>query len=124
MSPIGRRRWAIAGGRIPFGSTGREPDLSSHDAIAVLNAGPRGVEVRITIFFADREPLGPYTLAVAARRVRRLRVNDLIDPQAVPLDTDYGALVEASGPVVVQFSRQDTRQAANALLGTLAFPLD
>jgi hypothetical protein len=120
---IGRKSWAFAGGRVPFGATGKEPELSSYDAIAILNTGGRAADVRITIWLVDDEPLGPFEIQVGAKRVRRIRVNDLIDPQAVPLDTEYGMTVESSRLVVVQFTRQDTRQRANASMSTLAFPV-
>jgi hypothetical protein len=35
--------------------------------------------VTITCFFADREPAGPYTVTVPARRTLHLRFNDLDD---------------------------------------------
>jgi hypothetical protein len=41
---------------------------------------------------------------------------------AMPLDTPYAALLVADHPVVVQFTRHDTSQAANAIATTLAFP--
>ena len=40
---------------------------------------------------------------------------------AMPLDTPYAALLIADHPVVVQFTRHDTSQAANAIATTLAF---
>ncbi len=119
----GRRMWLWAGGRVPLGSTGREPEFTSHDAVAVLNAGDGEVEVAVTLVHADRDPVGPYTITVPARRVRRFRVNDLIDPRAVPLESDYAIRLEASAPVIVQCTRQDTRQGTLAVLGTLAHPL-
>ncbi len=57
------------------------------------------------------------------RRVRRVRCNDLIDPEALRLGVDYGVVVEASVPVVVQFERVDTRQPALARSGGVAFPV-
>jgi hypothetical protein len=47
-----------------------------------------------------------------------------IDPLAVPLDVDYAVIVESDVAVVVQFTRQDTRQAENAIMTTMAFPVD
>jgi len=124
MTAIGRRRWAIAGGHIPLRTTGPEPECTSSDTLCVLNAADAEAVVKITIFYADREPVGPYQLAVLPRRVRQVRFNDLIDPEAMPLDTDYALIVESSVPVVVQFSRRDTSQAENAIATTLAYPAD
>jgi hypothetical protein len=110
---IGKKVWAIPGGNIPLEQTGDEPDFTSHDSLWMLNTTDEDAQVEITIYYADREPIGPYPIEVEARRVRQVRFNDLIDPEAMPLETDYGAVVEASVPIVVQFTTMDTRQAAN-----------
>jgi hypothetical protein len=124
MSDPGRKTWAIAGGRIPFGSTGDEPEFTSRDELSILNAGQGDAQVKLTIFYADRDPAGPYSICVAAQRVRVIRFNDLIDPRPLPLGVPYAALIESDRNIVVQFMRQDTRQAENALFALMAFPLD
>lgn len=121
MDGIGKTRWAIAEGYIPPGSTGGTRQLTSHETACLLNAGDRDAHVRITIFFADREPVGPYEVTVAARRTLHLRFNDLRDPEPVPVDTDFASLFESDVPIVVQHTRLDSRQAELALLSTLAF---
>ena len=124
MKPVGRKRWVVSGGHIPLRSTGREPEFTSFDRLSILNVSDQTAEIDITLYYSDQAPVGPYHLKIDARRVRKFRFNDLIDPEAVLLDRDYGALIESSVPVVVQFTRQSTAQAANGLLGTMAFPLD
>lgn len=119
----GALRWAIAEGYIPAGSTGPEPEMTSHETACILNTGDRDAHIRITIYFADREPAGPYETTVPARRTRHLRFNDLKDPEEVPRDTDYASLIESDVPVVVQHTRLDSRQAANALVTTMAYPI-
>lgn len=121
MRTIGAKIWAIPGGHVPLRSSGEEPRCTSRDELCVLNAGHVDATVQLTIYYEDREPVGPYTLKVAAQRVRHVRVNDLIDPQALPLDTPYAVLLIADHAVVVQFTRHDTSQAANAVTTTLAF---
>jgi hypothetical protein len=118
---IGSTVWAIADGYIPGWSTGPEPEMLSHETLWFLNASPRDAVVQMTIFFSDREPVGPYRVAVPARRTRHLRVNDLTDPAPVPRGTDYACLIESSVPIVVQHTRLDSRQPANALLSTIAY---
>ena len=78
--------------------------------------------MKITVFFKDREPAGPYEVAVPARRTLHLRFNDLEKPQPVPRGTDYASLIESDVPIVVQHTRLDSRQAALALLTTMAYP--
>jgi hypothetical protein len=121
MRAIGAKVWAIPGGHMPLSSSGEEPRNTSRDELCVLNTGGSDAHLQLTIYYEDHEPVGPYPLKVAAQRVRHVRFNDLIDPQALPLDTPYAALLIADHPVVVQFTRRDTSQAANALATTLAF---
>ena len=124
MEPIGRRRWAIAEGYIPDASTGPSPEMTSHETACILNASDDEAHVEITVYFSDREPVGPYRLTVPPRRTVHARFNDLEDPEPVPRGTDYASVIESDVPVVVQHTRLDSRQAENALLTTIAFPGD
>ena len=124
MATIGRKTWAIAEGYIPGHSTGPAPAMTSHEAMCFLNAGERDAHIRVTIFFEDREPVGPYTFTVGARRTHHVRFNNLKDPAEIPRDTPYSSLIESDEPVVVQHTRLDSRQDANALLSTIAYPVE
>ena len=108
-------------GYLPGWSHGPAPALRSHETVCVLNAGDRDAHLSITIFFADREPGGPYRITVPARRTRHVRINELTDPAPVPTETDYASLIESDVPVVVQHTRLDSRQAENALITTIAY---
>jgi len=121
MEALGRTRWAIAEGYIPSESSYSDRALISHETACILNATGQDAHVRITIFFADREPVGPYRLTVPARRTKHLRFNDLDDPRPVPRDTDYASVFESDVPIVVQHTRLDSRRAEVALLSTMAF---
>ena len=118
---IGKTRWAIADGYIPSWSEGPAPELTSHEAVCFLNASGRDAHVRITIFHADRDPVGPYRVTVPARRTLHLRFNNLTDPEPIPRGSDYASLIESDVPIVVQHTRLDSRQADNALLSTIAY---
>jgi hypothetical protein len=121
MESIGRRRWVIAEGYIPSESAFSDRALVSHETACILNAGARDARVAITIFFADREPVGPYRVAVAARRTLHLRFNDLDDPQPIPRDTDYASVFDSDVPIIVQHTRLDSRRAELALMSTMAY---
>lgn len=120
---LGFRTWMIPEGYIPEYSTGPEPEMTSHETACVLNAGDEDAVVEITVYFADREPVGPYRVEVPARRTKHLRFNQLGDPEPVPRGTDYASVIRSNQPVVVQHTRLDSRQPANALLTTMAFPV-
>ncbi|HET9154606.1 MAG TPA: sensory rhodopsin transducer [Solirubrobacterales bacterium] len=119
---IGARTWAIAEGYIPSASTGDGPALESHEAACLLNVGGGPAEVEVTVFFSDRDPAGPYSTVVPALRTVHMRFNDLEDPEPIPRDTPYSAVIESDRPIVVQHTRLDSRQPALALLSTIAHP--
>lgn len=121
---LGRRSWAIPEGYIPTGSNGPSPEMLSHETACILNPNGRPAKVEITLYFADREPVGPYRVLVEARRTKHVRFNDLVDPEPVPSGTDYASILVSDVPIVVQHTRLDSRQAENALLSTIAYPLD
>jgi hypothetical protein len=118
---VGKTIWAIAEGYIPGDSASDDPALVSHETACLLNCSERDANVAITLYFADREPVGPYRVTVPARRTLHLRFNDLEDPEPVPRDTDYASLIESDVPIVVQHTRLDSRHPNIALLSTTAF---
>ena len=96
--------------------------MLSHEAICILNAGPAPVRVTLTLYFEDRDPVGPYILDVAAQRTVHQRFNELRYPEPVPKGRGYACVLEADAPVVVQQTRLDSRQSENALLSTIGYP--
>jgi hypothetical protein len=124
VQPMGRRRWAIAEGYIPGWSHGPDPQMTSHEAVCLLNVSDREAHVDITLYFTDREPTGPYRVTVAPRRTLHVRFNDLADPEPVQPGHEYASLIEADVPIVAQHTRLDSRQAENALMTTMAYGED
>lgn len=118
---IGKKIWAIAEGYIPGYSNGPPPDFISHEAACILNTSDEDAHVQIMLYFTDKEPVGPYKVTVPARRTRHLRFNDLTDPEPVPLATDYSSVFVSDQPIVLQHTRLDSRQNANALISTIAY---
>jgi hypothetical protein len=108
---------------VPLRSTGPEPELTSRDQFGVLNAGERLANVRVTVLYARRREIGPFRIGVAAQRVRQIRVNDLIFPQAVRLGEPYGMIFDSDVPVVVQCTRQDTGERARTGTMSNAWPV-
>ena len=121
-NPMGHKRWAIAEGYIPDSSSGPEPEMTSHETVCVLNAGDQDAHVEITIYYSDRDPIGPYRVTIPARRTKHIRFNNLRDPEMIPRGVDFSSVIRADVPVVAQHTRLDSRQAENALLSTIAYP--
>jgi hypothetical protein len=121
---VGSRVWAIAEGYIPPDSADKSRDFTSHETACILNAGDEDACVEIMVYFSDRPLVGPYVFTVPAKRTQHLRFNDFTDPEPIPKGTAYSSVITANVPVVVQHTRLDSRQAALALLSTMAYPIE
>ncbi|MDF9797095.1 hypothetical protein OKW21_002358 [Catalinimonas alkaloidigena] len=118
---IGKKAWAIAEGYIPSWSNGPEPELISHETACILNTTEQNASVEITIYFPDREPIGPYKLTILAKRTSHIRFDDLKDPEPIPKGKSYASTIISDVPIVVQHTRLDSRQSENALISTIAY---
>ena len=118
---IGKKIWAIAEGYIPGYSNGPPPDFVSHEAACILNTSEQDAHIEITLYFSDKDPVGPYKVTVPSHRTKHLRFNNLKDPQPVPLETNYSSVFVSDQPIVLQYTRLDSRQNANALITTIAY---
>jgi hypothetical protein len=117
MRAIGRTRWAIAEGYLPRASETDPPALRSHETACLLNAGDAPAEVEVTIYFAERDPVGPFQVSVPPRRTKHLRFDEL----EIPRETDFSSVIESNVPIVVQHTRLDARDAVRGLLTTIAY---
>jgi len=121
MESIGKTLWVIAEGFIPADDETKDRKFISHETACILNPNKEEARIEITIYFTDRDPVGPYQVTLAGERSTHLRFNDLDDPAAIPRDTDFSSILRSSVPVVVQHTRLDSRRPDLALLSTLAF---
>ncbi|SEN06649.1 hypothetical protein SAMN05216388_1001285 [Halorientalis persicus] len=119
---IGRTQWAIPEGYIPETSHG-PLELESHETICLLNATDDDAHVEVTVYFEDREPVGPYEVTVPAERTTHVQFNEFEAPE-IPRGVAFASVIESDRPVVCQHTRLDSRQAENALLSTVAYPGD
>lgn len=118
---VGKKIWAIAEGYIPSWSHGPGREFESHEAACILNTNDVEVHIELTIYYANKDPVGPYKITVPPKRTLHLRFNDLRNPQSIPLATEYSSVFISDIPIVVQHTRLDSRQNANALLSSIAF---
>lgn len=118
---IGHKCWVIPEGYIPTYSHTKGPELLSHETICILNASEQKANIEVTIFFSDKDPVGPYHITVEAKRTKHVRFNDLKDPESIPKGIDFASLIMSDVEIVVQHTRLDSRQAENAIMTTIAF---
>ncbi|MEI7026084.1 sensory rhodopsin transducer [Paenibacillus sp. y28] len=117
----GETHWIIPDGYIPPLSTG---ELLSHESICVLNCYEEEALLSITIYFEDEPPIEQISVTLPGKRTKHIRTSSLArDGRAIPIGVPYAIEVESNVPVIVQYSRLDSTQAANALMSTMAYPL-
>jgi hypothetical protein len=117
---IGKKVWVFPDGELPPPG---EFELKGHESVIILNMNDRPANIRMTLFFVDREPFDDIRLTVDAQRVRCLRMDnpDDLSGYRLPLETQYAIKLTSDVPVVVQYGRLDTRQANMAFYTTMGF---
>ncbi len=118
---IGKQHWAIPEGYIPQGSSGPEPEMESHETLCVLNTTDEEANIEVTVFFPDRDPVGPYEKTVPPKRTKHFRFNEFDSPEPIPKGEPFASVIESDTQIVCQHTRLDSRQAENALLTTIAY---
>ena len=98
----------------------------SHEAICVLNTALQDCDIDIILYYEDRDPVELPTQVCSAQRTRHIRMDRVITAQGenIARGVGYAALVKCSVPISVQYTRVDTTQAANAMMTTMAQPVD
>lgn len=93
----------------------------SHEAVCVLNTNEKPAEVKLTLYFEDREKLGGYSVTVPAERTLHIRLDKLLnqDGIAIPKATPYAMVIECEEEVAVQYTRVDTTQPELAIATTI-----
>ena len=100
---IGHKHWTIAEGWIP---------PLGDETVSFLNISAHDAQVKLTVYYSDRDPVGPYRITVPAGRIKRLGFNDLRDPEPIPRATSFAATIGSDVPIVVQHSGLDAHPTA------------
>jgi len=123
MKEYGKKVWLIPD---TYLNSVSKNDQLSHEAICVINTTDNDAEIKLTLFFEDRDVITDFSSFCAAKRTHHIRMDKLRDSEGnmIPRDTPYAVLVESSTPIVVQYSRLDTSRAEMALMTTIAYPVE
>lgn len=122
MQTYGKKTWLIPDCFLDPVSNGQ----ASHEAICVINTSPEDAEIKLTLFFEDRDPDFDFTSHCGSMRTHHIRLDRLKKPDGseIPRNVPYAVLVEATTPIVVQYSRLDTAQPELALMTTIPYAVD
>lgn len=117
---IGKTLWVIPDGYMNNTSNG---EFVSHEAVCVLNLSEKDANIKISIYFEDKEPLKGFAALCKSNRTNHIRL-DMIkneNGERIPKGISYAILVESDVPVVCQHSRMDVSQPEMALMTTIPF---
>ena len=123
MKAYGKKVWLIPD---TYLNSVSKNDSISHEAICVINTSDVDAEIKLTLFFEDREPNTAFTSFCGARRTHHIRLDKIRDAKGngLPEGVPYAILLESDTPIVVQYSRLDTSAAEMALMTTIAYAVE
>ena len=84
--------------------------IPGHESIIITNTCDEVANIKITLFYPDKEPVS-FCTDVAARRVRCLRTNEEKDfgPYTAAEGEQYAIMLESDEPIVAQYGRAEPR---------------
>lgn len=117
---MGKTTWLIADG---FMSNTQTENYVSHEAVCVLNLNEEPAQIRLTVYFEDRDPMDGFTAVCAPKRTNHIRLDRIENDRGekIPKETPYAVLIESSVPVVCQHSRMDVSDPNMTLMTTIAY---
>ena len=123
MKAYGKKVWLIPDTYLNLVS---KNENLSHEAICVINTSAARAEIKLTLFFEDRDADSSFSSFCEPMRTHHIRLDKLRNGsgEEIPRNVPYAILVESSEPIVVQYSRLDTAQPELALMTTIPYGLD
>ena len=106
----GKKIWIFPDAELPPVGVNLIP---GHESIIITNANEQDANIKITLFYTEKEPVSFDTM-VKARRVRCLRTNEEKDfgVFTAKFEEQYAIMLESDVPVVAQYGRAEPRTVA------------
>lgn len=112
-------KWYIPDAYYPGVSAGST--YVSHEAVCFLNETTVDADVKLTLYFEDRDKMTGFSAVVPRERTVHLRLDKLVsaDGKRIPQDVPYAIVIESDVQLKVQYTRVDTTQAELAISTTM-----
>ena len=116
----GKKVWIIPDCELPPEGEGV---AKGHESVIIVNDSKKDAEIKVKIFFTDKDAYEEIKWTVKAGRVRCFRTNNIDDMcgYKVPFETQYAMKLESNCKIVVQYGRLDNTQSNLAFYTTLAY---
>lgn len=117
---IGKKVWIIPDCELPPEGEGF---AKGHESVIVVNDSDVDAEIKVKLFFTDKDAYENITWTVKAGRVRCFRTNNIDDMCGfkVPFETQYAMKLTSNCEIVVQYGRLDNTQPNLAFYTTLGY---
>jgi hypothetical protein len=121
----GAKVWVFADGYLPE-KVHEGEKLESHEAVMITNTGDTPANVKLDLYFVDKDPIKDIPVRVGAERVICIRMDhpNEIGGVRIPPLTQYALRVRSDVKIVVQFGRLDTTQANLAYYVNVGYTSD
>ncbi len=121
MPEEGRNVWLFPDGELP--EADKDSLYEAHEALIILNTSDKDANMRLTIYFEDREPILGISLMAKARRVKCVRLDkpEQIGNFTIPKHVQYALRLESDVKIVATFGRLDTSSDKLAFYVGIAF---
>ena len=116
----GKKIWVIPDG---YMSNTKSGEYISHEAVCVLNLTETDAEVKLTIFFEDRDPMCGFVAECKSKRTHHVRLDKIVHDKGekIPTDVPYAIFVESNVDVICQHTRMDVSDPNITLMSTIAY---
>ena len=124
MKAYGKKTWLIPDTYL--NSSSKNQNIS-HESVCVLNTSDTDAQIKLTLFFEDREKRDDFESFCGAGKTHHIRLDKIKScktGEPIPRDVPYAILIESNINIVVQYSRLDTSAAEMALMTTIAYPVE
>ncbi len=117
---LGKKNWIIPDCELPQPGEGV---AKGHESVIIVNDNDFDVNIKVTVYFTDKDCYDDIKWTVGAKKVRCFRMNRLEDMCGfeVPMETQYAMKLESDGNIVVQYGRLDNTQPNLAFYTTLGY---
>ena len=117
---LGKKNWIIPDCELPQPGEGV---AKGHESVIIVNDNDFDVNIKVTVYFTDKDCYEDINWQVGAKKVRCFRMNRLEDMCGfeVPMETQYAMKLESDGNIVVQYGRLDNTQPNLAFYTTLGY---
>ena len=117
---LGKKTWIIPDCELPPAGDGK---AKGHESVIIVNDSDVDANIKVKLFFTDKDAYEDIEWNVKAGRVRCFRTNNPDDMcgYIVPLETQYAMKLSSNCKIVVQYGRLDNTQPNLDFYTTLAY---